>query len=149
MSRPLTDLDIAVRVVPTVLRWPDANKGVWRTLRDCVQSLHALGRRLDERCMEVERDTALDRKSIERQRNELGSAALLELSSFKPFQIADKAASEEINLLEQQPYRTAQEVQAYNALIKARADLREGIPATRRLVLERCKMRERAAVGSF
>ena len=29
MSKPLTDLEIAVRVVPTVLRWPEEDNGVW------------------------------------------------------------------------------------------------------------------------
>jgi hypothetical protein len=48
--------------------------------------------------------------------------------------VADKAGREKTNSFERQPYRAAEEVQAYESLRKARADLREGIEATRRMV---------------
>ena len=98
-------------------------------------------RSVDERCIEAERDTTLDRQGIACRRTEIGTEALRDLTCFKPFEVADKAAKEQIISLERQPYRAPEEVQTYETLRKARADLREGVEATKRMVLDRCKMR--------
>lgn len=42
---------------------------------------------------------------------------------------------------EQLTERDAEQTQMYQKLTKALADLREGVDATRRMVLERCRMR--------
>ena len=63
---------------------------------------------------------------------------MTKLASFTPFQIAEKAIIESIDLLERRTGLDTQKAQ----MTKALADLREGVEATQRMVLERCKMPE-------
>ena len=70
------------------------------------------------------------------------------LANFRPFDIADKALSENIVALERLSNRDPEQVQMLQKLTQALQDLQEGIEATRRMVLERCKMRERPVVNS-
>jgi hypothetical protein len=113
MKRPMTDIEIAVRIVPTHVRWPTDKGAIWGALHDCVQSLHDLVRSVDSRCSEIERSDALDRETITRRRTELGSHTLRTLKGFKPFELGDKAASDKNDALERQTYRTPEEVQMY------------------------------------
>jgi hypothetical protein len=145
MTRPMTDIEIAVRIVPSHVGWPKDDSGVWRLLRSCVDSLHNVARDVDRRCAEIERG---DRGDIARSRTELGSEIIAKLASFRPFEIAYKAATDKINSLERQLYRTPEEVRTYETLIKARADLSEGIAASKRAVLDRCKMRDDRAYSA-
>ena len=131
----LTEAEIQVRIVPTMLRWPSpesANTGVWDRLRDGVKALRAMLRVLDDACHRAEHDRDLKPESIARHRIELGDQALSKLAAFKPLQIAERAVDENINDLE--PKRQ-------NLLTKALDELREGVAATERAVVERCQMR--------
>jgi hypothetical protein len=139
MSNRLTDIQIAARIVPTHVRWPKDNKGVWSELHNCVDSFRGLVRRVDENCCQIERETAP--REIAVRRNELGTRTLTVLANFSPFESAEKAASEMINSLERQAECTPEQVQMYESLVKARSELHEGVNATRRVVVERCKMR--------
>jgi hypothetical protein len=114
---------------------------VWGELRSCVKSLHELVRTVDNRCCEIENDAELGPELIATRRTHIGVRALSELSRFKTFEAADKAANEKINALVQQSHRTPDEVQLYEKLTKARADLGVGLEATKRAVIERCNMR--------
>ena len=63
------------------------------------------------------------------------------LASFIPFQIAEKAVTENIDALK------PEQAQIQQKLTKALDDLREGVAATERAVRERCQMRtDRMAV---
>ncbi len=48
MANQLTDIQIAVRIVPTYVRWPETNTGIWKTLRNCVDSLRKLVRGVND-----------------------------------------------------------------------------------------------------
>ncbi len=71
---------------------------------------------------------------------------MTQLANFKPFEIAEKALSDNISSLERLDYRDPHQVQMLQTLTQARKDLREGVEATKRLVRERCKIREGATV---
>jgi hypothetical protein len=215
MPKQLTDTEIAMRIVPTRLRWPSpetAKTIAWDRLREAVDLLHGLVRAVDNNCQQAEQDIDLSPEGIARRRTELGRQALTELANFKPLQIAEKAALENLDYLEKkmvdlpQPptnvadVALAQEIRQYvrgqkspidfaaksmsdprvlsailNApaflsglgdtewnmvrerartamhpeqaqmqkwLMKARDELREGVAATKRMLLERCEMGE-------
>jgi hypothetical protein len=63
------------------------------------------------------------------------------LAKFKPFQIAEKAVTENIDLLDRLTDRDSKGAQMQQKLTKALEDLREGVAATKRAVIERCQMR--------
>lgn len=144
--RKLTDNEIRIRIVPTHLRWLDAGTSIaWRRLHECVQQLHEFVRAVDTNCVEIDQKRDLGRDEIERQRTEAGQEALRKLAEFKPFNIVEQAATKEIDALEKREGLTLQEVQAKQKLTKALDELRGGIAATERLLLERCIIRERSA----
>ena len=131
----LTEAEIQVRIVPTMLRWPSpesANTSVWDRLRDCVEALRGMLRLLDEKCDRAEHDSDLKPESIARRRKELGNQALSKLAAFTPLRSAELAVDENINDLEPK---------MQNLLRKALEELREGIAATERAVVDRCQMR--------
>ena len=66
--------------------------------------------------------------------------------NFSAFEIAEKALSENIVALERLSHRDPEQAQMLQKLTQALHDLREGIEATRRMLLERCKMREGVSV---
>ena len=103
-------------------------------------------RRLDIACCEAEHDREPSVGGIARRRAELCDQALRKLANFRPFDIAQKALSENIVALERLSNRDPAQVQMLEKLTQALHDLREGIAATRRMVLERCKVREGASV---
>ena len=70
----MTDLGIAARVVPTMLRWPP--EIVFDQMRDCVEALRSMLRVLEERCDRVEHDFDLKPGSVARRRIQLGEEAL-------------------------------------------------------------------------
>ncbi len=55
--------------------------------------------------------------------------------------MAEQAVTKEIDMLEKREGLTSQEAQAKQKMTKALDELRAGIAATQRLLLERCKMR--------
>ena len=89
-------------------------------------------RLLDEKCDRAEHDSDLKPESIARRRKELGNQALSKLAAFKPLRSAELAVDKNINDLEPK---------MQNLLRKALEELREGIAATERAVVDRCQMR--------
>lgn len=146
IAHRLTDNEIRIRIAPAHLRWPRADTSmVWRSLHDCVQQLHGFARTIDEDCLQIEQTRELGRDEIERHRTEVGQQALKKLAAFRPFQIAKQAASKEIETLQKRDDLTFQEAQGKQRLMMALDELRGGIAAMERLLLERCKMSERPA----
>ena len=134
MIRRLTDIEIAARVVPTMVRWPAPEAGkmsVWNLLRDCVEALRALLRVLDDTCHRAEQNADLKPEAIARCRKELGDQALSKLAAFKPLLSAERAVDESINDLDPK---------TQSLLTKGLDELREGVAAARRAVVERCQM---------
>jgi hypothetical protein len=104
MPRRLTDIEIAARIVPTMVRWPApevAKTVAWDRLRDGVAALRGLVGVVDSSCLQAEQDQDLSPDGIARRRAALGRQALNELEQFKPFQIAERAVTENIQFLEQ------------------------------------------------
>jgi hypothetical protein len=66
--------------------------------------------------------------------------------NFRAFDVAQKALPENINTLQRLTAPDAQQSQMHQTMSKALEDLEEGLQATRRMVLDRCKMRESASV---
>ncbi len=148
-TRRLTDNEIRIVIVPTHLRWPESGTtAAWTKLHNCVDSLHSFVRTVDNRCAEVEQKRDLSFDGIARRRTEIGRQALIELESFRPFEIAEQAATKDINFLKRRDDRDPQEAQMEQKLTKALDDLRKGVTATERLLLERCKLRERTVLNS-
>ena len=99
----LTDNEIQMRIVPALLRWPPADVAktiAWDRLREAVDALRSLVRVVDDRCLQAEQNQDLSPGGVARRRTELGRQALTELASFKPFQLAEKAVSNDLALLE-------------------------------------------------
>ena len=129
-QRRMTDLGIAARVVPTMLRWPP--EIVFDQMRDCVEALRSMLRVLEERCDRVERDTDLKPESISRRRIQLGEEALAELAAFEPLHRAERAVDEHVK---------HRDTKTQNLMARALDEVREGVAATERAVVERCQMR--------
>jgi hypothetical protein len=70
-----------------------------RSCTVALNSLHRFVRTVDNRCAEVEQKRDLSPDWIAHRRTELGRQALIELASFKPFEIAEQAASNDIDFL--------------------------------------------------
>ncbi len=104
MTKRLSDTEIAVRVVPTVLRWPPAGVArtiAWDRLRDCVDAMRGLARAVDNNCAEGEQDQDLSPEGIRRRRTKVGQQALAELADLKPIKLAEKAVANNLALLEE------------------------------------------------
>ncbi len=143
----LSDIQIAARIVPTHLRWPHrGTTTAWNAAHASVDALKELVRNVDIACAEVEQDRELSAGAIARQRAEICDRALIQLANFRSSEVAERALSEGIGSLEKLSYRDQHQVQMHQKLMKALADLHEGVEATKRLVRERCKMRENTFV---
>lgn len=103
MTKRLTDIEIASRIVPTMLRWPaDIGKTIaWDRLRECVDALRGLVFVVNANCLEAEQDQDLSPEGIMRRRTLIGQQALIELADFKPLQVAEKAVANNLAFLEQ------------------------------------------------
>ncbi len=138
--------EIATRIVPKHLRWPESGTSIaWTKAHDCVDALQDFVRKVDRDCTRAEENKELSATAIRRRRAELCEQALRKLTDFRPFDIAEKALIESLNALGRLSAPDAQQSRIQEALTKALTDLREGIEATRRMVLERCKVRERVS----
>jgi hypothetical protein len=79
-SKKLTDTEIAVRIVPTRLRWSPLGTDIaWTKAHDCVDALQNLVRKVDLGCLEAERDRKSSASSIGRRRTELCDKAMADL----------------------------------------------------------------------
>jgi hypothetical protein len=143
----MTDIEVAIRIVPTHLRWPQSGTSlVWTKAHGCVAALQNLVRSVDVACCDVERDRELSAAAINRRRAEIFDRTKLKLANFRPFETAEKALSADIAALDRLSERTPQQVKSHQQLTKAIGELREGLHATTRAVAERCKIRERVPV---
>ncbi len=104
-----------------------------------AQSGQANGPRLLE-------DPELNASGIACRLTEICDQALRKLMKFAPFEIATKAVTESIVTLERLTDRDPEQVQQLQKLKQAFQDLQEGVGSTRRMLLERCKLRERASI---
>ena len=68
------------------------------------------------------------------------------LANFRPFEIAEKATTNNINALERLSDPDPQQAQMLQKVKMALRDLQEGIEATRRMLLVRCKVRENVSI---
>jgi hypothetical protein len=139
-THKLSDIQIKVRIVPKRVRWPESGSSdAWTKGHNCVDALQDLVRSLDTDCVEVEHNRDISADAISRRRAELCDQALRNLVHFPAFELAEKALAENIVALERLNARNPEQVQMLQKLTQALNDLREGIAATRRMVLERCK----------
>jgi hypothetical protein len=146
-TNKITDTEIAIRVVPRHLRWPEARTNIaWMKAHACVDALRDLIRNVDFRCLEAEQNRELSAGGIGRRRTEICDQALRKLANFAAFEIAEKALTENFDALERLCDPDPQDAQMRDKLKQALRDLREGMEATRRMVQERCRVRETASV---
>jgi hypothetical protein len=146
----LTDTEIAIRIVPRRLRWPETGTTIaWTGAHACVDALQELVRNVDLDLLQAEENKELSAGGIARRRAEFSDQALRKLANFRPFDIAQKALSENIVALERLSNRNPAQVQMLQKLKKALQDLREGIEATKRMLLEQCKNARRAGYDQF
>jgi hypothetical protein len=97
---------------------------------------------VDLDCVEAEQNEELSAESINRCREKICEAALSKLADFGPFAIAEKALTENIRGLERLSDRDPKQVEMLDKLKRALGELREGVQATRRMILDRGKMRQ-------
>ena len=102
MTKRLSEIEIAARIVPTSLRWSDktAKTVAWDRLRECVEALRGLVQTVDSHCVEAEQNQDLSPSGVTRRRTECGRQAMTELANFKPFQLAEKAVLQNLEFLE-------------------------------------------------
>jgi hypothetical protein len=101
---------------------------------------------VDQAWIESEQNRELSAGGIARRRTEICDHALRKLVNFAAFEIAEKALTENFDALERLSDPDPQQVQMLQKLKQALGDLQEGVASTRRMVLERCKVREGASV---
>ncbi len=146
-SQPWSDIEVAVRIVPTSLRWKSSGtSSTWSAAHNCVGAYRNLVRSVDNSCMEVEQNSQLSANDIARRRAEVCEQALSKLVNFRPFELAEKALTGDITELERLSILNSQQVEMHGKLKQALRDLRQGLSATRRALQERCKVREYVSV---
>ena len=139
----LTDNEIMIRIVPKRMRWPESSTNqTWAIAHACASAFDDLIRGVDVACLEAEQDRELSATAIRRRRAELCDRALAKLVNFRPFDVAQKALTEEIVALERLSLPDAEQSQMLQKLKQARTDLDEGVSATQRMLQERCKVRD-------
>jgi hypothetical protein len=139
----VSDAQIAITIVPKRVRWPEPGAAnVWTVAHCCVDALHNLVRQVDLDCAEAEQNPDHSASAIARHRAQLCDQAMSKLANFRLFEIAEKTLTNNINALEGLSDPDPQQAQTHQKLTQALRDLQEGIEATRRMLLERCKVRE-------
>jgi hypothetical protein len=143
----VSDAQIAITIVPKRARWPEPGTGsVWAAAHHCVDAWHNLIRKVDLDCSEAEQNPDLSASAIARRRAELSDQAMSKLANFRPFEIAEQTLTNNINALERLSDPDPQQAQMLQRLKQALRDLQEGIEATRRMLQERCKVRENVSI---
>ena len=141
----VSDAQIAITIVPKRARWSEPGTGsVWAAAHSCVDAWHNLIRKVDLDCAEAEQNPDLSASAIARRRAEICDQAMSKLADFRPFEIAEKALTNNINALERLSDPDPQQAQMLQKLKRALRDLQEGIEATRRMVQERCKVQRKS-----
>lgn len=148
-THKLSDIQIKVCIAPKRVRWPESGTSItWTKAHDCVDALQDLVHNVDLDCVHAEQDKELSAGAIRRRRADLCNQTIRELVNFRPFEVAEKAVTDNISALESLRERDPQQVQMHQKLTQALRDLREGIEATKRMVQERCRTHERSALKS-
>jgi hypothetical protein len=141
-GQKLSDLEIKVRIVPTRVRWPEADAGAaWSKAHLCVRALEDLVRDVDNSCLDVEQKR-LSSSELRESRAGICYQAMAKLVNFRAFDVAERALCENINALERLDNRNPGQVVMLDKMKRGQRELSEGIEATRRMVRDRCKMRE-------
>jgi hypothetical protein len=104
-----------------------------------------LVRDVDCNCLEAEQNKKLSTRELRESRAVICNQAIGKLVNFAAFEVAERALSENIVALERLS-RNPEQVQMLQKMKQAQRDLQEGIEATRRMILDRCKMREHVPV---
>jgi hypothetical protein len=142
LTQKVSESQIAITVVPKRVRWPKPSTAtVCAKAHDSVDALHRLIRQTDFACSKAEEDSELNASGIGRRRAEVCDRTVTQLANFGLFEIAEHALNESISTLERLSYRDPEQVRTLEKLKEALTDLREGIPASQRMVRERCKVR--------
>jgi hypothetical protein len=142
-THKLSDLQIKVCIVPKRVRWPEAHVSpAWTKAHYCVHALEDLVRHVDFNCYQAEENKTLSAAAVRRRRAEICDQALRRLVNFAAFDLAQKALSGDIIALERLNDREPEQVRVLQEMKQGVQDLQEGIGATRRMILERCKTRE-------
>jgi hypothetical protein len=129
------------------VRWLEPSAAsAWARAHDCVDALQDLVRAVDHDCFQVEQNREFSADATRKRRAAICDAALGKLSNFGRLEIAEKALTESVDALERLSDRNQEQVEMHETLKRALRDLPEGIDATRRMVQQRCKARERALV---
>jgi hypothetical protein len=146
-TQRLSENLISISIVPKRVRWPEPGvAAVWTKANECVDALQDLVRKTDIDCLQIEQNAEFSTDAIRKRRSEICDQAMAKLVSFKTFGTAEKALINDIELLNGLSVRSPEQVQMHAKLKQAIQDLREGVEATRRMLQERCKVRERASV---
>lgn len=98
---PMTENEIQLRIAAKRLHWPESGTSIaCGRLHECVDALHGLVRVVDDNCRRVEQDVDLSPEGMARRRTEFGRQTLKELANFKSFQVAQRAVTNDIDLIE-------------------------------------------------
>ncbi len=142
-----TEVEVAIRIVPTLLRWPQHGTSVaWTAAHDCVNACRQLVRSVDISCVEAEQNPQMSANDVARCRAEVCEQSLRKLVTFRPLELAEEALKEEINALERLSILNPRQVEMHGKLKQAVRDIREGVAATGRALQERCRVREHVSV---
>jgi len=146
-THPLSEIAIKVRIVPRRGQLPNAQSSkVWTAVHDCILAYETVVRDVESACMAFERDKDdLSPDAIRRRRSQICEQGLARLVGFRPLEMAEKALTQRISALESLNERNSEQVRSLNQLTQALADLRQGIEATKRTILEICKVRQGVA----
>jgi hypothetical protein len=146
-SQRLSENLINICIVPKRVRWPEpSTASAWARAHDCVDALQHVVRDADVQCLQVEENKEFSSDAIRRHRAQICDKTMTKLNSLKAFHIAEKALLDNIDLLERLSELDSQQAQMHEKLKNAVRDLREGVEATRRMALVRCKVRQLASV---
>jgi hypothetical protein len=138
---------IRISIVPKRVLWPDrGTTAAWAKAHDYVDALQDLVRGVDHECLKVEQNHELSADAVRKRRAAICEAALRKLVNFGPLEIAEKAMNENVDALGRLSDRSQKQVEMHTTLRRALRDLPEGVEASRRMVQERCKVRERVSV---
>jgi hypothetical protein len=132
MPRKFTELELQVRIVPRVLRWPapgGTNVLAWTRLHEAVGALRSFVRKVDAECAAIEEAPNLKGPDIRERRAALLEQALKELNDFRPVLAAEKAVAASVASSRNKPGYPLQ---------KALDEVLEGVSATQRAVRARC-----------
>jgi hypothetical protein len=108
-----------------VVRQPNRAPGeCWQPFKRLLErrSLQDLVRKADLACIEAEQDRELSAGGIARRRAELCDQVLRKRRNFEPFEIAERALTENVNALERLSDRNPEQVQMLQRLKQALTD---------------------------